>query len=146
MTARIVSIQRCPGHRESMEFLEQATLQTGIGIEGDNHARAASKRQVLLADLETLQALELSPGMIKENVTVQGLDTGALLAGQLLRLGEQVVLEVVGQCEPCFRMDEIRPGLRQELTGRRGALAWVRNGGLIAIGDPIELEEQALAV
>jgi MOSC domain-containing protein YiiM len=146
MAARIVSIQRCPGHREQMEFLQQATVRTGLGIEGDNHARPASKRQVLLADLETLEELGLAPGTIKENVTVSGLDTGLLRAGQVLRLGRQVVLEVVGQCEPCFRMDEIRAGLRQELGGRRGALAWVRNGGLISVGDPVVIEEQALAV
>jgi MOSC domain-containing protein YiiM len=42
-------------------------------------------------------------------------------------------------CDPCSRMDEIRPGLQTELDGRRGMLARVVRGGEVAAGDEIEL-------
>jgi hypothetical protein len=35
-------------------------------------------------------------------------------------------------------MDEIRAGLKEELRGRRGVLAWVKTGGTVKIGDQIE--------
>jgi MOSC domain-containing protein YiiM len=38
-------------------------------------------------------------------------------------------------------MDEIRLGLKGELVGRRGMVARVVNGGSIAVGDRITLEE-----
>ncbi|TMC41940.1 MAG: MOSC domain-containing protein [Chloroflexi bacterium] len=141
MTARIVSIQLCPGHREPMHQVPTAKLVEGVGIEGDKHASAASKRQVLLADREALDAVAVLPGTIKENVTVEGVDVMRLPAGTRLRLGGSAVLEITAICEPCFRMDEIRDGLRAELEGRRGMLARVVEGGTIGVGDAIRIEQ-----
>ena len=140
MTARIASIQLCPGHREPMRLVPSATLTTGVGLEGDKHANAASKRQVLLADKEALDALQLQPGWIKENVTVQGLDVIALEVGTRLGVGE-AVLEITSSCEPCFRMDEIRQGLKTDLEGRRGMNSVVIAGGPIRVGDLITTVE-----
>ena len=140
MPARIVSIQLCPGHREAMRLVPSANVIEGLGIEGDKHAAAASKRQVLLADKEALDAVGVLPGTIKENVTVEGVDVMRLPAGSRVRLGRGVVLEITAICEPCFRMDEIRDGLKQELEGRRGMVARVVQGGTINIGDTINVE------
>jgi MOSC domain-containing protein YiiM len=38
-------------------------------------------------------------------------------------------------------MDQIRDGLRGALEGRRGMLARVVAGGLVRVGDPIEVVE-----
>jgi MOSC domain-containing protein YiiM len=142
MPARIASIQLCPGHREPMRSVASATLSAGVGLTGDTHASPASKRQVLLADKEALDRLNLQPGVIKENVTVEGLDVMALEVGTRLQLGADVVLELTSVCEPCFRMDEIRPGLKAELDGRRGMNSRVVAGGRIAVGEPIAILEQ----
>ena len=64
-----------------------------------------------------------------------------LPAGTRLRLGGSAVLEITAICEPCFRMDEIRDGLRAELEGRRGMLARVVEGGTIGVGDAIRIEQ-----
>jgi MOSC domain-containing protein YiiM len=37
-------------------------------------------------------------------------------------------------------MDEIRPGLRALLEGRRGRFVSVLQGGSFAVGDPVEIE------
>jgi len=124
-----------------MQQVPTARLVEGVGIEGDKHASAASKRQVLLADREALDAVAVLPGTIKENVTVEGVDVMRLPAGTRLRLGGSAVLEITAICEPCFRMDEIRDGLRAELEGRRGMLARVVEGGTIGVGDAIRIEQ-----
>ena len=123
-----------------MTLVRSATVIEGLGIEGDKHASAASKRQVLLADKEALDAVGVLPGTIKENVTVEGVDVMRLPSGSLVRLGRSVVLEITAVCEPCFRMDEIRDGLKQELEGKRGMVSRVVRGGIINVGDPITVE------
>jgi MOSC domain-containing protein YiiM len=138
--ARIVSIQLCHGHREPMKQVGSANLVEGLGLEGDKHASAASKRQVLLADKEALDAVGVLPGTIKENVTVEGVDVMQLPPGARLRFGRSAVLEITAICEPCFRMDEIRDGLKQELEGRRGMVSIVIQGGTINVGDTINVE------
>ena len=95
------------------------------------------ERQVLLVDRETLEAMDLRPGIIRENITTDGLNVNSLQIGQLLRVG-QARLEVTSVCTPCDQMEAIRPGLRKELWGRRGMLCRVLDGGLIRRGDAIE--------
>ena len=38
-------------------------------------------------------------------------------------------------------MDDIRDGLKEELRGRRGVLAWVKAGGTVRVGDVISVVE-----
>ena len=121
-------------------MVQSANVIEGLGIEGDKHASAVSKRQVLLADKEALDAVGVLPGTIKENVTVEGVDVMQLPAGSRVRLGRSALVEITAICEPCFRMDEIRDGLKQELEGRRGMVSRVVQGGIINVGDPITVE------
>ena len=124
-----------------MQPVPSATLVTGVGLDGDKHAEPKSNRQVLLADKEALDAVEGTPGTIKENLTVEGLNVMGLPVGTRLRLGDRALLEITKVCEPCFRMDEIRLGLKEELVGRRGMVSRVIQGGTIRLGDPISVEE-----
>ena len=124
-----------------MQLVATAHLIADLGIEGDKHASAASKRQVLLADKEALDAVGVLPGTIKENVTVEDVDVMSLPAGTRIRLGRSAVLEITAVCEPCFRMDEIREGLKAELEGRRGMVSRVVKGGTIKLGDLIAIEQ-----
>jgi MOSC domain-containing protein YiiM len=137
VNGRIAGIHLCRAHREPMESVTGATAVTGKGLDGDRHAREAGKRQVLLAEVEELRKLELAPGMIRENITVEGIRLAELRSGQRLRLGAHVLAEVVGPCEPCFRMDEIRLGLQEGLKGRRGVFVQILEGGALAVGDPL---------
>lgn len=134
----VVSLQVCPGHRKPMQPKESIEALTALGIKGDVHAIAESSRQVLLIDQETLQMLGLTPGQVKENITTAGIVLTQLTRGQRLRVGRAVV-QVTTPCSPCSRMDELRPGLQEELRGRRGILARVLQGGTIRVGDPIDL-------
>lgn len=145
---RIVSLQLCVGHREPMHSVDSAKVVTGFGIDGDRHATSEGERtarQVLLMDEETLQGFGLSHGEVRENVTTSGLDFASLETGQWVALGNEVVLEITGLCPPCPRMDEIRPGLKDELLGRRGLLSHVVRGGTINVGNAVSVTASAPA-
>jgi MOSC domain-containing protein YiiM len=133
----ILSLQICPGHRKPMAPAESAALVANLGFTGDTHAVADGSRQVLLIEKETLDALKLSPGEVKENITTTGIQLMALAPKTRLRLGPDAVLEITKSCAPCYRMDEIRPGLSKEIGGRRGMLAKVVTGGIVRKGDAI---------
>jgi len=120
-----------------MKELSEVRAVGDKGLEGCAHGRPGSKRQVLLVDRETLEAMDLQPGVIRENITTDGLNVNSLEVGQLLRIGE-ARLEISAVCTPCDQMEAIRPGLRKELWGRRGMLCRVLDGGTIRRGDLIE--------
>jgi MOSC domain-containing protein YiiM len=107
------------------------------GLEGCAHANP-SRREVLLASKEHLDAVGVEPGAIRENVTVEGADVHSWPLGQRVKVGA-AVLEITMVCDPCHRMDELRAGLRAEIDGKRGMLAHVVEGGEIALGDAVEL-------
>jgi len=117
---------------------ERARALEDHGLEGCAHARPGTKRQVLFASQEHIDAVGVEPGAIRENFTVSGADVQGWAPGQRLAVGD-AVFEVTMECEPCERMDELRPGLRAELEGRRGVLAKVVETGDVAVGDEIRL-------
>ena len=125
-----------------MDSVNNLEFITGQGIKGDRHLRtdgSRSKRQVLLMDLETLEEFNLSERDIKENITVQGIDFSLIKTGDIARIGNEVILEITGECEPCSRMDELRYGLKDAIDGRRGMLAYVKSGGVVSSGDIISI-------
>jgi MOSC domain-containing protein YiiM len=135
----ILSLQICVCYRKPMMPVESAEVVGGLGLRGDRHAIAVSTRQILLIEKETLDDLKLSPGLLKENITTEGIGLMNLERGQRLQLGGAAVLEVTKACTPCGRMDEIRNGLQEQLAGRRGILAKAIQGGVIKIGDSIKV-------
>jgi len=138
--SEIVSLRLNVGSREAMVEVDEMVLVAEKGIEGDRHFQKDGKslsRQILLMDRETLGEFDLSDGQIRENITVRGVELSALVEGSKLSIGEGVVLNITGDCEPCSRMDEIRQGLKDELEGQRGMLAYAESGGNIRVGDAI---------
>ena len=137
---RVVALHLCKEHRQPMSPVQEATALSGLGLQGDNHAIKDNPRQVLLIDKETLDAIDIAPGTVKENITVAGIDLSLIRAGQVFFIGNEVTLEATGLCERCSRMDEIRPGLEKALDGRGGILAMVLNGGILRVGDAVRVE------
>lgn len=137
--AEVLHLFKCLVHRFPMEEVDEVEVVANKGFRGCIHGRPGSKRQVSLIDRETLHNLGVTPGMVKENITTQGMDLQALSTGQILRVGDECVLEITGPCHPCARMDEIRMGLQEELRGQRGWLCKVNVGGRIRRGDRIEV-------
>jgi MOSC domain-containing protein YiiM len=130
--------------RQPMREVAEVEAVADKGFQGCVHGRPGNKRQVLLMDIETLEALGVEPGRVKENITTRGLKVQELTQGQRLRVGE-ALLEVTGPCKPCHLMNEIRPNLEQDLRGRRGMLCRVLESGQIRRGDQVEVLEAAVA-
>ncbi|MGD2057706.1 MAG: MOSC domain-containing protein [Anaerolineales bacterium] len=124
-------------HGEAMQAVETLSTVEGKGIEGDQ-AFGRRSRQVLLIDLDQLEALNVQPGDLRENITVSGLPLDSFPPGSKLKSG-QVLLKIVDLCDPCEKLEEIRPGLMQAADGIRGMLAIVEKGGKLQIGDPISV-------
>jgi len=135
--ANVVHLFRALQRRLPMEEVAEVHALLDSGLEGCAHARTASPRQVLLVDSETLGLMELSPGIIRENITTRGINVNGLDEGQRLQVGT-AQLEISMVCTPCDMLEKIRPGLRREIRGRRGMLCRVVAGGMIRQGDRIE--------
>lgn len=137
--ARVAGLWTSPAKNSGrMEPRERVQALEDHGLEGCAHARAATKRQVLFASAEHLDALGVDYGRIRENFTIEDADVHDWPVGQRLRIGE-ALFEITMVCDPCSRMDEIRPGLQAELDGRRGMLARVVESGEVAAGDEVQL-------
>lgn len=148
---RLIGIARHGRPRGPIEVLEAVEVSTAEGVRGDYRGAlkpGRNRRQVTvmtaegwrdaLADLGTVIAWEQR----RANLLVDGLVL-VEATGMRLRFGEGLVLEVTGQCDPCSRMEEIAPGLRGALLPkwRGGVTALVIEGGRIAVGDEVRIEE-----
>ena len=69
--ASVVHLFRAPKRRLSMEEVETADAVTDFGFAGCAHAKKSSVRQLLLLDQETLDAMDLRPGRVRENISPQ---------------------------------------------------------------------------
>ena len=92
--ATVAHLFRAAKPRLPMVKIQEAEAIASFGLAGCAHGKKNGKRQVLLVDQETLDAMGLQPGIIRENVTTQGLNVNGLVIGEQLRIGE-VLLQVV---------------------------------------------------
>ncbi|MFW6161538.1 MAG: molybdenum cofactor synthesis domain-containing protein [Planctomycetota bacterium] len=127
--------------------VEQATCVVDYGIQGDAHA-GDWHRQVSLLAAEEVDAWrerdpDLGPGDFAENLLVRGVDLGTVGLGSRLRLGKsvEVVVTQIGKechghaCTVFERMGEC-------LMPRRGVFGRVTSGGMLTVGDPVEVVER----
>jgi len=127
----------------------EVTAIVDAGIDGDIHShKAKGRRQVLLVDLGVLQAAGLTPGALREQITVNFPELDLLPVGTPLRVG-QVTLEVTGPCEPCTHIGKLAgvadpAAFQASLDGRRGILARVigiEGDGKIRVGDAVAVAD-----
>ncbi|MFD2787592.1 MOSC domain-containing protein [Hymenobacter rubripertinctus] len=137
-----------PARREPMRVVAQAQAETDRHLLGD-HARPqpGGKRQLTLIQHEHLTAVAgflglaapLDPGRLRRNLVVSGLNLLALKNRQI-SLGEEVVLEITGECHPCSRMEEeLGAGGYNAMRGHGGLTARIVRGGLIRLGDVVRV-------
>jgi len=127
-----------PGHRMEMIPVERIHVVQHKGIEGDA-SFGREKRQILIISRETVEAYGLMPGDLRENITVSRIDINTIPAEGRLSIGD-VLLEVIGDCHPCNRLEELRVGLMDDILGNRGILARVLESGEIYVGQTISYE------
>jgi MOSC domain-containing protein YiiM len=148
----IVGIARHAVPKGAMEVIDSVAITIEGGLDGDFRGRlkpgGRGRRQVTLMErgdwIAALAEIDRSiPWQERRvNLLVDGFDLPKA-TGTLIRIGAEVVLAITTECDPCYRMDAIAPGLQAALSTdwRGGACTRVRQGGRIAIGDQIRIEE-----
>jgi len=137
LSGKILNLYVKRSHGAPMEEVIEVSAVDGKGLKGDI-SFGRSKRQVLLIEQETLAEFGLVAGQLRENGVVSGVELTGMKPGSQIQAGE-VVLEVTGDCAPCQLVEELRPGLREAMNGRRGTLFRVMTGGLMRVGDEVAL-------
>ena len=151
LTGTLLGIARHARSRAPMELVERVAVSVEGGIHGDFRGAMRGKpykRQVTLIERADWAAAMTEVGHAiawqerRANLLVDGVDLPQV-AGVRVAIGADVVLEVTRECDPCERMEGLATGLRAALTPdwRGGACAMVVQGGWIAVGDGIRIEE-----
>ncbi len=146
-----------PGRELPAHAVERARAIPGRGLDGDRSALRArrpggSKREVTLLQAEHLPLIAawlrrdaIDPLLLRRNLIVAGLN---LLSARspwrdtpvVLHIGEAVVLEITGPCDPCSKMErDLGPGAYNVLRGHGGVTARVLVEGMITVGDRVWL-------
>jgi MOSC domain-containing protein YiiM len=135
--------------RDRARTVEQTMALAGIGLADDRLGQRGeaelSTRQVTLIQQEHLPLIAafarsgpLDPVDLRRNLVVSGINLLSLKKARL-RVGE-AVLELVGACAPCSRMEEvIGPGGYAAMRGHGGMTARILEGGLIRVGDVVRV-------
>lgn len=155
-TGRLAGIARHDRPRGPMEVIGQVAVSAAEGIAGDyrgtTFSGAKARRQVSLIEAESWNAamaeLGLSGGDAigwqerRANLLIEGLRLPRE-AGKVIAIGPSVRIETTAECDPCSRMEELRPGLKAALVPdwRGGVLGKVVQDGEIAVGDEVRIEQ-----
>ncbi|CDD61784.1 mOSC domain protein [Clostridium sp. CAG:505] len=122
--------------------IEKVRLIENFGLEGDAHG-GNWHRQVSLLSYEKVRAFEekgisVEDGAFGENLLVEGFDFKTLPVGTRFRCGE-VLLEMTQIGKECHSHCEIYQTVGDCIMPREGVFARVLHGGMIQIGDEMEI-------
>ncbi|MCB1754455.1 MAG: MOSC domain-containing protein [Gammaproteobacteria bacterium] len=163
----VYSVSKSGEHTFSKKVVDSVSLIENEGVKGDAHCGRTVKhrsrvrrdpdqpnlRQVHLISHELIQELlakgfEVGPASMGENITTVGIDLLALPKNTALRFPSGAEIVVTGLRNPCHQLDDYQKGLTAavldrnvngELIRKAGVMAVVRNGGVVAKGDQIDV-------
>jgi len=138
--------------RDPAHEVRATTALAGIGLADDRLGRRGeaelSTRQVTLIQAEHLPVIAALARVaavdalaLRRNLVVSGINLLALKNARL-RIGTAVLIEIVGPCAPCSRMeDAVGPGGYAAMRGHGGMTARVLEGGPLAVGDLVVAQQ-----
>jgi MOSC domain-containing protein YiiM len=132
-----------PKRDVAMVEVAQVEAIAGKGLLGDRYAGGSGNRGITLIQAEHLPAIaslsghqRIAPALLRRNLVVAGVPLVAL-KGRRFRVGE-VLLEGVGDCDPCSRMEAaLGPGGYNAMRGHGGLCARILEGGTLRLGDEV---------
>jgi MOSC domain-containing protein YiiM len=140
MTGRLEAIATKAARRAPIFHADRANVSIATGVEGDFRGRQKARQvTVLFAEDWAAAVAGLDPAATwtvrRATLLVAGVRNPQRV-GDVLAVGD-VRLVVTGETQPCVRMDEQMPGLRDALRPdwRGGVTARVIAGGEISVGD-----------
>jgi MOSC domain-containing protein YiiM len=155
-SGKLKGIARHDRPRGPVEELRAVAVSVEGGLRGDFRGAVLPgkkpRRQVSLIEAESWDAALADLGLHADEMLRWSVRRANLLvsglrlpreAGAVIAIGETLRIEVTMECDPCGRMDEIKPGLKAALTPdwRGGVLGRVLAGGDIAVGDEVRIEQ-----
>jgi MOSC domain-containing protein YiiM len=135
--------------REVARTVTDTVAIAGVGLADDRLGQRGepelTTRQVTLIQAEHLSVIAqlarvgaVHPVGLRRNLVISGINLLALKNARL-QVGA-AVLEIVGPCQPCSRMEEtIGPGGYAAMRGHGGMTARVLAGGPIKVGDVVQV-------
>jgi MOSC domain-containing protein YiiM len=136
--------------RRPAHHVDSTQALAGIGLADDRLGRRGeaelSTRQVTLIQHEHLPVISALAGVtavdaaaLRRNLVVSGINLVALKNARV-RVGD-ALLEIVGPCHPCSRMEEaVGLGGYAAMRGHGGMTARVVESGSIRVGDVVRAE------
>ncbi|MCD2514576.1 MOSC domain-containing protein [Comamonas endophytica] len=124
------------GKETAPRRVTHAQAIAGHGLAGDRHASPLSPRQLLVAGSVAYGHWGLPPASLRENLLVD-FSSEQLGSGDLVRVGNEVILWMTFLCEPCGLLERRCPGTLKTIGAHRGMLARVLRGGEMRLGDSI---------
>lgn len=142
MQSKIVAVCTSEKKGERKVNAGRGIFIENLGIAGDAHA-GFQHRQISLLALESIekmrkQGLDVNPGDFAENLTTVGIDLPRLAVGTKLRIGE-VILAVSQIGKVCHTRCNIYYQAGDCVMPKEGIFATVLSGGIVSVGDPIEV-------
>jgi MOSC domain-containing protein YiiM len=150
IAGRVESIIVRGSPREPARTVAGTVALAGIGLADDRLGQRGeaelSTRQVTLIQAEHLDVIArlarvgaVDPVGLRRNLVVSGINLLALKNARVHVGG--ALLEIVGPCQPCSRMEAtIGPGGYAAMRGHGGMTARVLVGGKIDVGDVVRVE------
>jgi MOSC domain-containing protein YiiM len=144
---RLTGIARRDRKRAPMQILERADISTETGVALDFRGSPGPRQVTVISARAWKDACgelqkEIPWTTRRANLLVDDFELPRSI-GAILKVGE-VRLRITGEVDPCSRMEEQCPGLKQALQPewRGGVSCTVLEGGAIALGDEvIELDD-----
>jgi MOSC domain-containing protein YiiM len=148
--SRLTAISQNPDKGPQKHPVRTAQLITDLGLKGDYHARGGL-RQISLMEQEVLaelkqKGLDVAPGRMGENLTVEGIVFSELPVGSHLKIGDQALLEITMERTPCKSLMAIDRQLPKWVIGRCGLMARVIRSGTIRTGDIVIVARYGVAI
>jgi MOSC domain-containing protein YiiM len=135
--------------RDPARSIDATEALAGIGLADDRLGQRGeaelSTRQVTLIQAEHLPVIAqlarvgaFDPIRLRRNLVVSGINLLALRNARV-RVGG-ALLEIVGPCAPCSRMEEeVGPGAYAAMRGHGGMTARILESGAIRVGDEVRV-------
>jgi MOSC domain-containing protein YiiM len=152
ITGRIEAIVVRGDSRRPARCIDATHARVGIGLADDRLGRRGeadlSTRQVTLIQHEHLPVIAalacvtaVDVAALRRNLVVSGINLVALKNARV-RVGA-ALLEIVGPCQPCSRMEEaVGLGGYAAMRGHGGMTARVLEAGAICVGDVVRAESE----
>ncbi len=157
MSAKIEEIYIGEEMGKPLHSVDEAIVIEGLGIEGDRYAKKQGTftkekeegdagKHVTLIEAEAIEAAldefgdDYREGKSRRNIVTRGIKLNALI-NHRLQIGD-VILKGERDCPPCGHLSKLTATeSRKSLKNRGGLRTTVLKGGVIRVGDTIQVLE-----